>query len=419
LLAPPQEDPVIGRVQFIHESVRQYILHGGLLKVDPTLRNFDPESCHERLSRWCCEYLLLTNCSNLAKRLRPSTDRHEWWRVASNTFPFLRYALDGVLRHADIAAYRGSSRMPFSASLTFVDWLAVKTCTIDIARKHPCHSSRSPSLLHVLVVEDCSHLVDIELAGYSSSLPKELWAHLGAMEEDMEFPITTGSQNRPTKTISASCIGGALHIAASHSSVEIALALIRSGADPNDHCQVVGSPLFVGTRRDNNRAKMVKALLENGARPDGNCTSQCIDCPDNTETPLFNSVGLRDVTSVNLLLRHGADPNAKDIFGTPLRLAIFGGNRDVVRALLEGKADANATFPRCISGCSPLIYAIIENRLHRLGSHACADIVELLLKHGAAINARCERCNTTALDHAMRSRGQRLLVKILRDAGAS
>jgi hypothetical protein len=167
--ASPREDLVTGRVQFIHESVREYVLHGGLLKIDPTLRNVDWDSCHERLARWCCEYLHLTNCSDLAKRLRPSTDRHEWWRLASKRFAFLRYALYGVLRHADMAAYHGSRQMPFSASFTFSDWLAVKTCIIENAGTLPCHASRSPSLLHVLVAEKCSHLVDIELSRYSGN----------------------------------------------------------------------------------------------------------------------------------------------------------------------------------------------------------------------------------------------------------
>jgi hypothetical protein len=275
-LAPPRDDLIAGRVQFIHESVREYVLRGGLLKIDPTLRKIDRGSCHERLAQWCCEYFHLTNCSDLAKRLRPSTDHHEWYRLASKKFPLLRYALDGVLEHADIAAYHGSRQMPFSASFTFKDWLAVKTCIMENVGTHPCHTSRSPSLLHILIVENCSHLVDIELSRSSSSMSKELWAHLGATdlpcEEDVEFPVT-GSNNRPTNTVPASCIGGALHMAVAYSSVEIARALIRSGADPNDHCQVVGSPLSIALGSGNHRDEMVAMLLEHGARPNEGCTS--------------------------------------------------------------------------------------------------------------------------------------------------
>jgi hypothetical protein len=109
------------RVQFIHESVREYFLHGGLQKVDPTLLGPIGIICHERLTRWCSEYFDLTDCSNLARRLRPTTDRHEWWRLVSKRRPLLRYALDGVLRHADYAAYHGSRQMPFSTDFTFKD----------------------------------------------------------------------------------------------------------------------------------------------------------------------------------------------------------------------------------------------------------------------------------------------------------
>jgi hypothetical protein len=177
----------------------------------------------------------------------------------------LRYALDGVLRHADYAAYHGSRQMPFSTDFTFKDWLAVKNCIMENDGTHHCHPSGSPSLLHVLVVENCSHLVDIELSGSSSSLSKELWAHLDATnlqyKEDVGFKVT-GSMNRPTNTIPARCIGGALHMAVRYISVEIARALIRSGADPNDHCQVVGSPLFVATRFRNRGNEIVRILLE-------------------------------------------------------------------------------------------------------------------------------------------------------------
>jgi ankyrin repeat protein len=286
---------------------------------------------------------------------------------------------------------------------------------------HPCHPSRSPSLLHVLVVEICSHLVDIELSGSSSSLSKELWAHLDATslpyEEDVEFSVT-GSNNRPTNTVPASCIGGALHMAVSYSLVEIALALIRSGADSNDHCKVVGSPLVVATGLVNHRARMVKVLLENGARPDGNCTSQCIHRSDYLGTPLYHLVHVGDVESVHLLLRFGADPDVKDSSeSTPLQKAIQYGYPDIVRALLERKADANAVFPNCDPGCNPLTFATMSDMRYGSRSHARLDMIELLLKHGATINARCELCKTTALDHALRSSDRRL-VKALRNAGA-
>jgi hypothetical protein len=80
--ASPRKHWVTGRVQFIHESVREYFLDGGFLKIDPSLRHASWGICHERLTRWCSEYFQLTNLSNQAKSSLP-TDGHEWWRFNS------------------------------------------------------------------------------------------------------------------------------------------------------------------------------------------------------------------------------------------------------------------------------------------------------------------------------------------------
>jgi ankyrin repeat protein len=418
-LAPLRDDLFAGRVQFIHESVREYVLHGGSLKFDPTLRKIDLGSFHERLARWCCEYLNRTSCSALAKRLRPSTDHHEWWRLASNTFPLLRYALDGVLRHAESAAYHGSKQMPFSASFTFKDWLAVKSCIMGNSKTYPYHTSRSPSLLHVLVSEKCSHLVDIELSGASSNPSKELWAHLNATdlpyEEDVDFP-SIESSNALVDTIPASCIGGALHIAVSNGSVEIARALIRSGADPNDLCRDFGSPLTIALENHKHRVDMVTMLLENGARPEENCTSQCRHLAGSRRSPLYDFAEGGDFKVVELLLRYGANPNV-GISGhrTPLWIAIRHCHLDIVQVLLVYGADANATFPDCDKrvACNILVAAMIVDSWDcaRYDSHINTkrlEMVNLLLKHGA-IDVRCRRCKKTALDHAMRSGDQRLM----------
>jgi hypothetical protein len=305
----PLDELHAGQVQFIHESVREYFLHGGLQKVDSTLQERIWAICHERLTKWCSEYLGLINCSNLTKILRPAFERREWWYLELEKRPLLGYALDGVLKHAESAALHGSTQMPFSTGFTFKDWLAVKNYIMENDGTHPCHASRSPSLLHVLVIENCSHLVEIELSKSHSSLSKELWAHLGTaslpFEEDVDIPVA-GSMNRLTNIKPASCVGGALHMAVRYSSVERARALIRSGADPNDHCPIDGSPLSYALRFGNHRVKMVTMLLENGAKLKEDCTNQCRH--PTRESSLYLCVLEGESKLVQSLLRHEADP---------------------------------------------------------------------------------------------------------------
>lgn len=84
-----------------------------------------------------------------------------------------------------------------------------------------------------------------------------------------------------------------------------------------------------------------------------------------------------DVALADRLLRHGADPNAKDEdAGTPLHRAANCGGPKIVERLLKAGAEVNA---RDRDEATPLHYAA------NLG---CTESIERLLKAGADMNAR-------------------------------
>jgi ankyrin repeat protein len=267
--------------------------------------------------------------------------------------------------------------------------------------------------VHVLVSKNLSNLVNIELSRSSNSPSKDVSAHLGADWPPWDFPFAESrtDASRPAERHTATCVGGAIHIAVEKGSVRIALALIQSGADPNDHCPIAGSPLSIALRIGNHRvemvtmllengaeiredctfrcrhdiynssdrafrdaplfdcgigihqAEMVTMLLENGARIKEDCTSQCLhhlNTPDSLQSriygssfrnmisPLFNSASEGEFVLVELLLRYDADPNVRDDQQrTPLWIAIGKCYRDIVQVLLEYGADANAIIPNC------------------------------------------------------------------------
>lgn len=81
------------------------------------------------------------------------------------------------------------------------------------------------------------------------------------------------------------------------------------------------------------------------------------------------------------IVKHQGHPN-----GTPLCYAIIKGDVDVVKKFIEYGADVNETA----RGITPLMYAAHYNQ---------TEIVALLLKKGARLDARDER-GKTALDYA-------------------
>jgi len=97
------------------------------------------------------------------------------------------------------------------------------------------------------------------------------------------------------------------------------------------------------------------------------------------------------------LLRHGADPNKADVYSwTPLMRAVNEGERQIVKLLLEqGEARVNQAGENGITA------------LHLAALKASADLVELLLAHGA--DPRIEDYSgRTALEFAKKNNNLKL-----------
>lgn len=117
--------------------------------------------------------------------------------------------------------------------------------------------------------------------------------------------------------------------------VQQVAALLAQGANPNQkvkNCKYINSPAICSATADASES-VVKLLLDAGANPNTKCSS------DET-TPLMNA-SKRNVTLVHMLLKAGADVNAKDTDG---RTALFQAQDSaVIKALLAAGADINAT----------------------------------------------------------------------------
>src|SRR5262249_31326781 len=86
-----------------------------------------------------------------------------------------------------------------------------------------------------------------------------------------------------------------------------------------------------------------------------------------------------DVETVRILVEHGADIQARartQFLNTPLQTALLAGQFDTTKYLLEHGADA---LVRQSKGFAPIHEAVFIGR---------QDLVDLLLAHGAEIDAR-------------------------------
>ncbi|KAI9455268.1 ankyrin repeat-containing domain protein, partial [Lactarius psammicola] len=156
--------------------------------------------------------------------------------------------------------------------------------------------------------------------------------------------------------------------------------------------------------------EMVRVLLDRGATADSE---------DNLgRTPLHLVAEskycpwLDGVHIAQLLLEHGADVNAQDKDNTtPLHAASYYGRVEMVQVLLGHGAMANLEGNL---GRTPLLHLVAGSRYYPV--HDGVRIAELLLEHGADVDAQCKD-NTTPI-HMASYYGEVEMVQVLLDHGA-
>lgn len=159
---------------------------------------------------------------------------------------------------------------------------------------------------------------------------------------------------------------------------------------------------------------VVQVLLERGAVP--NVASDAKQTPlhwvtkwawdpdDGEHAILDQRDPVKQAESARLLLRHGADPNAKDFRGrTPLFDAAFDGNVALVKMLLQNGASAAVSDD---DGHTPLHHT------------RDAQVARLLLAHGADVNARDKWENRTPLRYA-NGRNFKEVAEVLKEHGGT
>ncbi|KAI4730667.1 purine and uridine phosphorylase [Aureobasidium sp. EXF-10728] len=349
-------------IQFIHESVRDFLLKG-ISPVHQADMNFTSAGhIHDFLKQSCQHYFASV------------VDHYEERYVASllgeNTtlFPFLEYSIRHVFEHAELAASDGTPQKSFLEHFPFEFWILLQN---SIERFQVRRYGTGTSLLYILVEQNLSHLVRIEVCRSQST---------NVEGGRYDYPI-----------IAAAAVGNK----------EMLELLLDNGANPNQGGKKYKHVLFAAIDKSNSTA--VEVLLKHGAVPEASepkhlalmlrlavrkgqhSTMRLIleNCRD-------RAAGMLEWSDLEYLIAEAIEHGDHDLVKLLLRFGVIGpGNRYVFRFLLSKAAG---------SGREAIVSLLVEagadvNPSEAYGPAICAasrcghaTIVRMLLEHGADVN---------------------------------
>ncbi|KAK3935221.1 hypothetical protein QBC46DRAFT_462210 [Diplogelasinospora grovesii] len=329
-------------VQFIHESVRDYLIKdGGLRHLWPELGDDFESWSHDRLKKCCQTYIQvdISGCIPPGEALpqAKSETAKDLRQCVSSKFPFLSYATDHILYHANAAA-SGVSQDDFLKLKYGSDFTSPKG-------KRPILWALEMGYTTIAMAWIASGEVDLDVKDKDGKTPLS-WAAEKGHEAVVKLLLATGQVDADAKSISG---GTPLLWAAEKGHEAVVKLLLATGQVDVDAKDDSGrTPLLWAAM--NGHEAVVKLLLATG-QVDADAKSI------SGGTPLLWAAEKGHEAVVKLLLATGqVDVDAKDDSGkTPLSWAAEKGHEAVVKLLLAtGQVDVDA---KSISGWTPLLWA--------------------------------------------------------------
>ncbi|KAI1359844.1 ankyrin repeat-containing domain protein [Xylaria arbuscula] len=348
-----------GNVQFIHESVRDFLLKdGGIHELWPNLEEDFQSSSHNKLKECCYVYMKIDLSEHVlfdVQLPKATSDEAKALRQGvSEKFPLLRYATHNVLYYANTAA----TDVPQEAFLKTFDleaWINLDNLFANYdTRRH----TLSASLPYILAEHNFAGLI-IEMFPFP----------------DMSIPSPGERYRTP------------LFAAILNGHREAVVALLQSGD-----------------------TALITALIERGLR---NIAHPRDPRVRKGETPLQWAIREKCPEILHLLL---LDQSAKDINlesreydggETLVSWAASYGNRELMQLLLERGANIESTGS---NGDTVLLVAVKYN--------PNKELVQLLLERGANIKST-DRYGDTPLLVAAKHKSYNELVQLLLERGAN
>jgi ankyrin repeat protein len=434
-------------VQFIHESVRDF-----LLKDDGITHLIEEMGIalvyrKQDLLKMCCLNYINATVPRLSNHQQELPQAKSAAAIAlrtktSATFPFLEYAVAFILEHADDSATEGISQNNFVKEFPRRTWIHAN----NLFEKHQIrrYTDAAP-LMYIFADHGLSSLVHVAIQQRLPIIsPAERYSCsiTAALQRDNLRVVNTflsGNNNHPgladrlTFLFSSESLmwddssGKVLRSLLKNCRVNVLRTLLETRAlDVNTtffvkevaaRCFRVHSLLTYAI--ENRISDCVKMLLDHGA--DANMSAH-----HNYPPPLYCAIREKDKQIINWLIDAGADvnhlysPSVPYDERTPLEVAITHENQAIIEVLLAAGADVELTY-------GSLLYAIRKNRempvrlllsaganpngvatsedsreairretpLHAAVLRDNSKIVGLLLEHGADPNTGYPKDHTT------------------------
>ncbi|KAL4970640.1 ankyrin repeat-containing domain protein [Aspergillus stella-maris] len=397
-VAKSKKSPI---VQFIHESVRDFMRSKALSGLQ--FGAIDAGTSHDVL-KLCClvfvnidVYAYLPQSGDLPQA--KTHDADSLIEELSQSYPFLKYAVQNIFHHANSAAEHQIPQDSFLAAFSTPGW----TLKHNIFERHQVRRySTSVDKVYLFAERNLLGLLSTEIAigsviGMSSERYDSPMAAAVANGNKEAVSVLLASDSSLINTLNQSPLQRSLLcLAAENNLVDLAEVLCDAGINVNSDTGGRKTPLCIAAT--NNHVDMVKLLLDKNAD---------IEAGDRQpRSPLYWAAKGGCLAVLKLLLERGANIESRDREGrTPLQTAVIAGHEEVVQVLAQNGANIESR-DHADWGYTPLQAAVDA------GHEA---VVQVLAQQGATLEARDEY-GSTALSIAVQ--GNRMCTGLLLKLGA-
>jgi ankyrin repeat protein len=415
-----------GEVQFIHESVREFLLSEDGARWSGASGNLVGHG-HRHLRDCCLAQInaTITQHVDIPESLPKPAETDKLRKTIASKFPFLQYAVLSILQHANSAQHAGLDQRAFLSDFPLPRWIFLNNAfeKFEVRRY-----TQTVTLLYILAERNLADLIHI-------------YPHLESwldVHDDRYGPPIFAARATGSHEAAKAILQAQIHERPAGSSVRRLLERCLENTDNNptfgrdftfsrtkgvtQHVIEQGDEVVLNflyslgkvdpawkERKDrhlrmplawaakNGQDGVVRFLLEKGAE---------VDWKDrDRRTALCEGTLGGHEAVVKLLLKNGAEVDSKDINGkTPLSHAAYEGDQAVVKLLLENGAEVES---KDNNGRTPLSWA---------ASSQNKAVVELLLKNGAEVDSK-DNNGQTPLSWAAR-RANEDVVELLLENGA-